>query len=108
AATPDRVAFLAPNPDVDVDWTELTWAQTGERTSELAAGLIALGIGLEDRVAIAAATRLDWVLADFAIMCAGGATTTVYPTTKQDDVAFILRDSGSRIVFAENDEQIAK
>jgi long-chain acyl-CoA synthetase len=105
AATPDREAFRAP---VDDRWESLDWRQVGERVRTVAAGLLAHGIRLEDRVAIAAGTRLEWVLADFGILCAGAATTTVYPTTPAADVAFILRDSGSRIVFAEDDEQIAK
>jgi long-chain acyl-CoA synthetase len=41
-------------------------------------------------------------------MCAGAATTTVYPSTVSSDVAFILADSHSRIVFAEDEEQVAK
>jgi long-chain acyl-CoA synthetase len=42
------------------------------------------------------------------VMCAGAATTTVYPSAICDDVAFILADSDSTVVFAEDDEQIAK
>ena len=76
--------------------------------TEWAAGLIAMGVQLEDRVAIASTTRVEWILADLAIICAGGATTTVYPTTIAEDVAYILTDSGSSIVFAENAEQVAK
>ena len=60
---------------------KLTWKQTKEQVLDLAAGLVSLGIGIEDRVAIASSTRLEWVLADFAVMCSGGATTTVYPST---------------------------
>jgi long-chain acyl-CoA synthetase len=41
-------------------------------------------------------------------MCAGAATTTVYPSTIDDDVAYILADSECRVVFAEDDVQIAK
>ena len=41
-------------------------------------------------------------------MCAGAATTTVYANTAADDTAYILGDSECRIVFAENDEQLAK
>lgn len=108
AATPDAPAFLAPDANAPGGWRTLSWAETGTRTAELAAGLIALGIGVEDRVAIASSTRLEWVLADLAVMCSGGATTTIYPTTKQDDVTFILQDSESVVLFAENDEQIAK
>jgi long-chain acyl-CoA synthetase len=108
AATPDRDAFLAPDAGSPGGWRTLTWQQAEDRVTDLAAGLLSLGIGIEDRVAIASSTRLDWVLADLSIMCAGGATTTIYPTTKTDDVAFILRDSGSTVVFAEDDAQIGK
>ena len=86
----------------------LTWAETDDIVRAWAAGLVSLGIGLEDRVAIASTTRLEWVLADLAIICAGGATTTVYPTTIAEDVAYIISDSGSSIVFAEDQEQVAK
>ena len=41
-------------------------------------------------------------------MCAGAATTTVYPTTNSEDTAYILSDAECRVVFAEDDEQIAK
>jgi long-chain acyl-CoA synthetase len=105
AATPDREAFRHP---VGEAWESLSWRQVGKRVRAVAAGLLALGMRPEDRVAIAAGTRLEWVLADFGILCAGAATTTVYPTTPAADVAYILRDSGTRVVFAEDDEQIAK
>jgi long-chain acyl-CoA synthetase len=105
AATPDREAFRYPMGE---QWESLTWGQVGERVQSIAAGLLAQGIWAEDRVAIAASTRLEWVLADFGILCAGAATTTVYPATPAADVAFILGDSGTRLVFAEDDEQIAK
>jgi long-chain acyl-CoA synthetase len=89
-------------------WVSLTWQQTKDKAFQLAAGLLSLGVGLEDRVAIASGTRMEWILADLAIMCSGGATTTVYPTTQHDDVAFIMGDSESKVVFAEDDEQVAK
>ena len=41
-------------------------------------------------------------------MCAAGATTTVYPSTNAEDTVYILGDSESRVVFAEDDEQVAK
>ena len=53
-------------------------------------------------------TRYEWILADLAIMCAGAATTTVYPSTNEDDTAYILSDSECQVVFAEDDVQIAK
>jgi long-chain acyl-CoA synthetase len=89
-------------------WVPLSWDELQAATFELAAGLLALGVQTEDPVAIASGTRIEWVLADLAVMCAGGATTTVYPTTQHEDVGFILRDSGSKIVFAEDELQVAK
>jgi long-chain acyl-CoA synthetase len=95
-------------PDANEQWQSLTWAETGDRVTRLAAGLVSLGLTAEERVAIASGTRVEWILSDLAIMAAGGATTTVYPTTISNDVAYILADSGSRVVFAEDDEQVAK
>ena len=74
----------------------------------LAAGLLSLGLESEQRVGIVSGTRYEWILADLAVMCAAGATTTVYPSTNAEDTAYILSDSESRFVFAEDDEQIAK
>ena len=89
-------------------WESVTWAEAGEQVSRLAAGLLALGLEPEQRVGIASGTRYEWILADLAVMCAGGATTTVYPSTNAEDTAYILSDSECRVVFAEDDEQIAK
>ncbi|HYI58952.1 MAG TPA: long-chain fatty acid--CoA ligase [Microlunatus sp.] len=89
-------------------WVSLTWEETKAAVFEVAAGLLSLGVRIEDRVAIASGTRIEWILADLGIMCAGGATTTVYPTTQHEDVAFILANSASTVVFAEDDFQVAK
>ena len=104
-ASGDREAFRHLR---DGRWVSLSWTETKDAAFEIAAGLLALGVQLEDRVAIACGTRIEWVLADLAIMSAGAATTTVYPTTQHDDVAFILSDSGSRVVFAEDQGQVDK
>lgn len=104
-ATPRTEAFRFPDGD---GWMSVTWAQVWETVKVTAAGLLALGIRPEDRVAIASTTRIEWIYADLASVCAGAATTAVYPTTFGEDVAFILSDSGARIAFAEDDVQIAK
>ncbi|MEV7283924.1 AMP-dependent synthetase/ligase [Streptomyces sp. NPDC093252] len=112
SATPDAEAYRHPVPAASGqgpdDWKSLTWAQTAERVYAIAAGLIELGVEPEQRVALAAATRIEWILADLGIMCAGAATTTVYPQTNAGESAYILADSGSRVLIAENAEQLAK
>lgn len=105
AKSPNAEAFRFAEGD---SWSSVTWTQVRERAYRLAAGLVALGVRPEDRVAIASSTRYEWALTDLAVMCAGGATTTIYPTTIAPDVAYILSNSGSVVVFAEDDDQIAK
>ncbi|MGO0577432.1 AMP-dependent synthetase/ligase [Ornithinimicrobium panacihumi] len=104
-ALPGAEAFRSPQGE---EWVSLTWTQARDRAYALAAGLIELGVEVEERVALASSTRLEWVLSDLAVMCAGAATTTIYPTTVADDVAFIVSDSGSRVVIAEDMHQVAK
>ena len=83
-------------------------SRSATASQRIAAGLISLGIAPEDRVALASSTRYEWVLVDFAMLCAGAATTTVYPTTNADDVAYIVANSGSRVVVAEDQTQVDK
>jgi long-chain acyl-CoA synthetase len=112
AATPDAEAYRYPVPPASGegpdDWKSLTWAQAAERVYAIAAGLIELGVQPEQRVALASSTRLEWILADLGIMCAGAATTTVYPQTNADESAYILSDSESRVLIAEDAAQLAK
>ncbi|WP_432112280.1 AMP-dependent synthetase/ligase [Streptomyces sp. YPW6] len=112
AATPDGEAYRYPVPSASGegpdDWKSLSWGQAAERVYAIAAGLIALGVQPEERVALSSATRVEWVLIDLGVMCAGAATTTIYPSTNAEESAFILADSESRILIAEDAEQLAK
>ncbi len=106
-ATPDGLAFISPGPADD--WSvKHTWREAGDEMTKLAAGLLALGLGLEERVAIASNTRTEWIFADGAVMLAGGANTTIYPSTADDDFGYILSDSGSRFLIAEDQKQADK
>lgn len=112
AATPDKEAYRYPVPPESGkgpdEWKSLTWAQAAERVYAIAAGLVDLGVEPQQRVALASSTRIEWILADLGILCAGAATTTVYPQTNADESAFIITDSDSRVLFAENAAQVAK
>ena len=109
AATPAGEAFRWPVAGADgtETWESMTWARTGERVTELAAGLLALGLRPEQRVVVYSATRIEWVLADLAINTAGGATTTIYPSSQPEDVLHIASDSGAVIAFVEDETKAA-
>lgn len=101
----NREAFRFPVGD---DWRSLTWKESGDRVRGIAGGLLSMGLGPEERVGILSGTRVEWILADLGVLCAGGATTTVYPSTTGEDCAFILDDSASKFVIVEDKAQLAK
>jgi long-chain acyl-CoA synthetase len=104
--TPHREAYQCA--DGAGGWRSISWSEAATAVTEIAAGLVDLGVRAQDPVAIAASTRIEWVMADLGIMCAGAATTTIYPSTSPADVQFILADSGSRVVVAEDASQLQK
>jgi long-chain acyl-CoA synthetase len=98
-------AYLAER---DAGWEPVSWAEAGERVSELANGLLALGIRKGDAFGILASTRVEWVLFDYALALVGAVTVPIYPTSAPDDCAYAL-DHGEAIgVLAEDDEQAGK
>jgi long-chain acyl-CoA synthetase len=98
--TPDEDAFYYPVEGGG--WQESSWAHTHELVEGLAAGLLALGVEPEDRVAVIASTRYEWVLAYLATLWAGAAVTAVDPGADDDTIARVLADSAARVVIAED------
>ncbi|MBU1430709.1 long-chain fatty acid--CoA ligase [Myxococcota bacterium] len=90
----------------DRHWRPLTWSQMERRVAHAAAGLVQLGIRPTERVAIYSESGAEWVLADLAILSAGGVTAPIYETLSGDQVVYILRDSESRVLFINNREQL--
>ena len=104
--TPTAEAFRVPIPGSG--WLSLTWVDTEARVRAVASGLRGLGVAMEDVCAILAGTRLEWILADFGILCAGGATSTIYPSSTAEECAHVLSDSGTVVCFVEDGEQVRK
>lgn len=79
-----------------------------ERVYNAALGLQALGLAKQDRVALLSENRIEWPIADLAILSAGCINVPVYPTLPAKQVEYILADSEARAVFVSDDEQLAK
>ena len=105
ALDPTGEAFRFPR---EPGWASLRWQEVAARVRAIACGLHALGLAPEERCVILSGTRVEWILADLGILCAGGATTTIYPSSTPDECAFIIRDSESGIAFVENPAQAEK
>jgi long-chain acyl-CoA synthetase len=64
--------------------------------------LLALGVNKGDHIAVVSATRMEWAIADLAILHAGAVTVGIYPQLPDDDIAYQLAHSDARMVFVEN------
>lgn len=87
---------------VDGRWVPVTAREFAAEVRAVAKGLMASGIELGDRVAVLSATRYEWVLLDYAIWTAGGATVAIYETSSADQAQWILEDSGTSLIVVEN------
>ena len=89
-------------------WQTITWEQTRQQASELAAGLIDLGLEPGDRVALMLPNRVEHVLADFAVMHAGGVPVTFYATLAPDQVRYVAADCGATIAVLDGPAELAR
>ena len=89
-------------------WRSWTWRQAGQAVRELALGLTALDFKVGETAAILANTRVEWMLADLAILSAGGVANGVYPTDAASQLAYLCEDSSTSILFVEDEEQLDK
>ncbi|MHA7959512.1 AMP-dependent synthetase/ligase [Streptomyces sp. L500] len=89
-------------------WAETDYDRLRETVRTLGRGLIGLGVRPDDRVAILAETRPEWTHAQFAALAAGAVVVPVYPTAGQEELAWVLGDSGASVVICENAAQAAR
>jgi long-chain acyl-CoA synthetase len=101
-----EIAMLRRRPEGG--WREYRRDEVTDRIRQISLGLLEVGIERGDRVAIMAHTGMDWAMADWAILLAGAVVVTVYPTLPPEQIAFILRDSGARLLFAGDRELLGK
>jgi long-chain acyl-CoA synthetase len=92
----------------DGEWRDVSFAELGDIVSELARGLIDLGLQPGDRVALLCTTRPEWTYADFAITSAGGVVVPIYPTNSPSECAWVAGNSESRFIVCEDASQVAK
>ena len=93
---------------LDGEWIDVSYEQLDRTVSELAFGLLELGIEPGDRVAILSHTRPEWTYACFGTFAAGAIVTCIYQTNSPEECHYVLHHSGARAVFVEDGEQLAK
>src|SRR5262249_6468323 len=89
-------------------WRTLSWTETLSLIKSLSGSLKKLGVRSGDRVSILSNTRYEWTLLDASILSLGAATVPIYHSSLPDEIEHILRDSATRVIFAENSTQLEK
>jgi long-chain acyl-CoA synthetase len=102
---PQQVALREKNYGV---WEEVTWSQYWDTVLDVGHGLLSLGVTPGDRVAIHSENRREWLYSDVATVAVRATTMGLYPTNPSAEVAYLLRDSGAKVLIAEDQEQVDK
>jgi long-chain acyl-CoA synthetase len=89
-------------------WRTWTWNQVGEAVREIGHGLMAIGFDGRETASILSNTNVEWVLCDLAVLSANGVSNGIYPTDAAEQVQFLCEDSGTTVLFVEDDEQLDK
>ena len=89
-------------------WRAWTWNECATAIREVAMGLASLGLEPGDRASILSNTVREWIIADMAILSAGGVTNGIYPTDSTEQVEHLCNDSATRVIFVEDEEQLDK
>jgi len=86
----------------------ITHAESYTLMTNLALGLVDLGAKKGDRIAILSNTRAEWSQFDNAILSFGGIVVGIYPTSTVEQIRYILDHSETRLVIAEDKNQVDK
>ena len=89
-------------------WQAFTWAEYQDWVEKRALGLYQLGVGRGDVVALIGDNRRGWVVGEIAAHALGGLSLGLYRDALEEEVAYLIRHAGAKVVFAEDEEQIDK
>ncbi len=90
------------------EWRDVSYDEMGVVVSEVARGLMDLGLEHGDKVSILSHTRPEWTYANLAILAAGTVSVSIYQTNSAEECHYVLEHSESKAVFVEDAEQLAK
>ncbi len=93
-----------PQPDclaakVDGAWQKYSTQDVQEYANKISLGLLKLGVGKDDKVAIISFNRPEWVLVDFGIQQIGAISVPMYPTITAEDYRYIFNDAEVKAIF---------
>lgn len=115
-ATLNDIFFAAVQRDLDRvmlyresgKWLPVSSRQFAQNVARTARALRSWGIQAGERVAILSENRPEWPISDISSLLLGAVTVPLYTTLTADQTAFVLNDSGCRVIFVSSDSQLRK
>ncbi len=104
---PQKTAFrwiLNDNGETD----SVTWREFYREALAVSKSLMKLGIKKGDRIGIISYTNYKWVICDFGTVTIGACSIGIYHSNTAKDTEYIIRHSGSKVLFVEDDKQLQK
>jgi len=89
-------------------WEEITYEEYWQQAQWIGCALKYFGVDTQDSVAIQSENRPEWFISDVAIQAIGAVSVGLYPTNPPSEVAYLIGHSESKILFAEDQEQVDK
>ncbi len=89
-------------------WQDVSWADFGHRVDALSRALLAMGLAVQDKVAIFANNCPEWTIADVATAQCRAISAPIYPTNTEQQSAYIINDAGAKVLFVAGEEQYQK
>jgi len=101
----DRVAMRKKEYGL---WHDISWSEYYRKVQFIGSALLSMGLEKGDRVSIIGDNCPEWVIIDMATQCAGGVSVGIYSTNAWPQVEYVVENSESKFLFAENEEQLDK
>ncbi len=90
----------------DKTYQSLSWLQLHERVETFLSSLQALGVEKDEMVGIFSQNKPQWLMADLAIMARGAVVVPFYATASLDQLRYIVKETGMKVMFAGSEEQL--
>ena len=92
----------------DNQWFSLSGKEVFNIVESISSALRYYNLSNNDKIAILSTTSYKWALCDYGILCNGSVTVTVYPTLIDKQIAYIINNSETKLIFVEDQQQLTK
>jgi long-chain acyl-CoA synthetase len=89
----------------DGQWQAISASELENLVRAATLGLYTLGVQAGDHVGLLSENRVEWTIADLAVLNCGAADVPIYATQAPKQVAYILNDAGVEVLFISNQQQ---